>query len=54
MIGLAGALYAIMTVYFHQRNKARAAGKEDGAVAGLSEAEILELGDENPTFVYTE
>ena len=43
-----------MTLYFHQRNKARAAGKEDGAVAGMSEEDMLELGDDSPRFVYTE
>lgn len=53
MAGLAAIVYSFMSIYFRTRNERRATGKEDGLVAGLSEEEVAELGDENPRFVYT-
>ena len=53
MVAMAAILYAFMSVYFFRRNKARRDGKEDDAIHSKSEAEIAELGDENPRFIFT-
>lgn len=49
---MAGILYGLMSVYFTNANKKRARGDEDAKIAGLSDAEIEELGDRSPRFVY--
>ncbi|OQN98809.1 hypothetical protein B0A48_15155 [Cryoendolithus antarcticus] len=46
-------LYTAMYFYFARENKQRAAGKRDELMAGLSEDEVLALGDENPRFVFS-
>jgi len=53
MVGYAGVLYACLWVYFRHRNARRDAGMEDYKMAGLSEEEIQELGDESPRFRFT-
>ena len=53
MVAMAALLYAFMSLYFIRRNKARRVGKEDDVIRAKSEAEIAELGDENPRFVFT-
>jgi MFS transporter, ACS family, DAL5 transporter family protein len=37
-----------------QANKARARGDEDEKIAGMTEEEIDEMGDESPRFRYIE
>ena len=50
----AGAIiYSFMSFYFMRRNKKRQSGDEDALMAGLSDDEIAEKGDENPRFVFT-
>jgi hypothetical protein len=41
-----------MSLYFVRRNRERRAGKEDWKMAGKSEGEIAEMGDENPRYMY--
>lgn len=53
MVAMAALLYAFMSFYFVQRNKARREGKEDGILRSKSEDEIAELGDENPRYMFT-
>lgn len=52
LVAMAGILYGLMSVYFTNANKKRARGDEDAKIAGLSDAEIEELGDRSPRFVY--
>lgn len=53
LVGMSAVIYAFMSVHFRQRNSARKAGKEDGAIRGMSEEEIAEMGDASPRFVFT-
>lgn len=53
MVGVAGVIYAVMGFYFMVRNKNRRAGREDTKIAGKSEDEIAEMGDENPRYIFT-
>lgn len=53
MAGVGAVIYIFMSLYFFKRNKARQAGKEDSVMAGKSEEEVAEMGDENPRFVFT-
>jgi hypothetical protein len=53
MVAMAGLIYAFMGLYFSRRNKRRLAGAEDVKIAGKSEDEIAEMGDENPRYVFT-
>jgi len=53
MVAAAAIIYAIMWVYFHAENKKRSAGKQDAKIAGKTEEEIAEMGDENPRFQFT-
>jgi len=53
MAAVAAIIYTVMSLYFLNRNKRRQAGKEDSIMAGKTEEEIAELGDENPRFVFT-
>lgn len=50
LVLLGGILYFIMWKYFEWENKARRYGKRDHIMQGLTEEEILALGDENPRF----
>lgn len=53
LVALATVLYGLLSLYFTRRNTARRDGKEDYKMAGKSEEEIAEMGDESPKFVYT-
>ncbi|KIW81661.1 hypothetical protein Z517_04687 [Fonsecaea pedrosoi CBS 271.37] len=52
MVAFGTLSFAFMWVYYSAVNKSRAAGKQDHKVAGLSDDEIEELGDNNPRFRY--
>lgn len=52
MVAAAAILYAILYFYYKIANKQRAAGEEDFKIAGKTEEEIAEMGDENPRYVY--
>jgi hypothetical protein len=53
MVTVAALIYTGMGVYFSARNKSRRSGNEDSKVAGKTEEEIAELGDENPRFMFS-
>lgn len=53
MVGMAAAIYLGMSLYYVRVNKNRAAGKEDWKGEGKSEAEIEEMGDRSPRYIYT-
>lgn len=53
MMAMSAFIYLGMWFYFRGRNQAKAEGKEDHKVAGLTEEEAEELGEDNPRFVYT-
>ena len=42
-----------MWYWLEEKNTRRRDGKDNDKVAGMSEEEIAELGDESPRFVYT-
>ncbi|KAI9676840.1 MAG: hypothetical protein M1817_006679 [Caeruleum heppii] len=52
MVGLASVLFGFMWWHFSRLNRKRAAGREDWKMAGKSEEEVAELGDESPRFRY--
>ena len=53
MVGCASLIYLFMWQYFERENRRRGNGREDVKVAGMSEEEVAELGDQSPRFVYT-
>lgn len=53
MVGMASAIFAFMSWYLSRENGRRRRGEEDVRVAGMSEDEIAELGDESPRFIFT-
>jgi hypothetical protein len=53
LVAFGSLLYLFMYLYFARENKLRAAGQRDERVEGLNENEILEMGDENPRFVFS-
>lgn len=53
MVAFSSLVYAFMWWYFSMVNARRARGAEDYKIEGLSDAEIAELGDDSPRFVYT-
>ncbi|KIW74920.1 hypothetical protein Z517_11691 [Fonsecaea pedrosoi CBS 271.37] len=53
MVAMAGGIYVFMGAYFFARNKRRRAGHEDAKMAGKTEEEIAEMGDENPRYMFT-
>jgi hypothetical protein len=53
LVAAALLLFAGMSVYLTRRNDRRAAGLEDYRIAGLSEDEVEEMGDESPRFAFT-
>ena len=53
MVAMSGAIYTLMGVYFAAQNKSRQAGNEDSKMAGKTEDEIAEMGDENPRYMFT-
>ena len=52
LVAMSAVIYASMSWYFVKRNQGRRAGKEDWKMAGKSEEEIAEMGDENPRYMY--
>lgn len=52
LVGMSAMIYASMSLYFVRRNRGRRAGKEDWKMAGKTEEEIAEMGDENPRYMY--
>lgn len=53
LVGWAGINFAIMSLYYIRENKTRASGQRDSSVEGKTEAEINEMGDRNPRFMFT-
>lgn len=50
-LGILGIIiYGSMSVYFTLENRKREQGARDAVMEGLSEEEVLALGDENPRF----
>ena len=43
-------IYTSMSVYFSRENKKRERGERDAIMEGLTEDEVIALGDENPRF----
>jgi len=54
MVATATTIYGILWYSYMQANKARARGDEDEKIAGMTEEEIDEMGDESPRFRYIE
>jgi hypothetical protein len=52
LVGFSAVIYAGMSLYFTGINRERRAGKEDWKMAGKSEEQIAEMGDENPRYMY--
>ena len=50
LLAVSCVIYTAMHVYFKYENKKRERGDRDGRIEGLTEDEILELGDENPRY----
>lgn len=53
MILMSIGLYLGMGIWFREKNRKRAAGKEDHFVEGMSAEEAAELGEKNPEYRYT-
>lgn len=53
MVAFAIACYGILWAYLGMLNTRREEGKEDHLMAGKSDDEIAEMGDESPRFRYT-
>lgn len=53
LVGFAGVLYGVMWLCLRIINKRRQQGREDDRIEGMTEEEILELGDRNPRFRYS-
>lgn len=52
LVAFACIIYALMSWVFKQENRKREHGMRDSVMEGLTEDEILALGDENPRFVF--
>lgn len=46
-------IYSLLWWHLARINKKRKSGEQDGRVAGMREAEIAEMGDDSPRFMYT-
>jgi len=53
MIAWACIVFAVLWFHLARKNAQRAAGESDHKMAGMTEEEIAELGDDSPRFVYT-
>ncbi|KAF2813790.1 MFS general substrate transporter [Mytilinidion resinicola] len=53
MVAWASLVYGFMWFYFTRANARRARGEEDEKIAGMTDEEVNELGDESPRFVFT-
>ena len=52
LVALSCVLYGSMYFYFKSENRKRDRGERDAIMNGLSEEEIISLGDENPRFKF--
>lgn len=52
MVFFGCVLYGTMSLYLTWRNRQRQEGKENYKIAGLSEEEIADMGDESPRFIF--
>ncbi|ELR07981.1 hypothetical protein VC83_00036 [Pseudogymnoascus destructans] len=52
MVGMAALIYLGMMFYYAKVNKDRAMGKEDWKIEGRNDAEIEDMGDRSPRYVY--
>jgi hypothetical protein len=52
LVAMAALLYGVMFVYYKSENKNRLTGKRDSVKQGLTDEEVVALGDENPNFVF--
>jgi hypothetical protein len=50
LVALSIVIYTSMFFYFTMENRKRDRGERDGITEGLTQEEILALGDENPAF----
>lgn len=53
MVAFAITCYAILWAYLGMLNSKRDKGEDDHLMAGKSEEDIAEMGDESPLFRYT-
>ncbi|SMQ55240.1 unnamed protein product [Zymoseptoria tritici ST99CH_3D1] len=52
LVAMAALIYGVLFVYFRSENKKRVEGKRDLIKHGLTEEEVVALGDENPRFIF--
>lgn len=50
LLAVACAIYTSMHFYFRWENRKRERGERDARIEGLTEEEVLALGDENPRY----
>ena len=50
LVILSSVIYGLMFFYFTNENKRRERGDRDAIMEGLSEEEVLAMGDDNPRF----
>jgi hypothetical protein len=50
LVAVSCVVYTLMFFYFSRENKRRERGDYDHKIEGMSEDEIVALGDENPRF----
>ena len=50
LVALSIVIYTTMYFYFTRENRKRERGERDTIIQGLTEDEIIALGDENPRF----
>jgi hypothetical protein len=53
MVGFAIICYSVLWFSLSRANNSREKGEEDHLIAGMSDAEVAELGDDSPRFRYT-
>ena len=52
LTALSCIIYMLMFICLSRENEKRERGDRDGVMAGLTEDEVLALGDENPRFMF--
>ena len=50
LVAFAIVVYSLMSLYLRGENRKRDRGERDNVMAGLTEDEIVALGDENPRY----
>lgn len=53
MVAFAITCYAIMWYHLRRINTRRERGEEEHLIAGMTDEEVAELGDDSPRFRYT-